>query len=65
MEELETKFREYIRCANAFGDEVSHELLLLLDELCDRWNISPDDLVEETAGRDGQANYNFLSRGRL
>jgi hypothetical protein len=53
MNELESKFRDYIQCANAFGDEVSTEMLTLLDELCDRLSIKPDDLVEEIARRDG------------
>jgi hypothetical protein len=53
MNELHSKFRDYIECAHAIGDEVSEEMLTLLDELCDRLSIKPDDLVEEIAQRDG------------
>jgi hypothetical protein len=32
---------------------VSPETLVMLDELCNRSNIKPDDLIEEMARRDG------------
>jgi hypothetical protein len=47
------KFHEYVLCAHARGDEVSDELLCMLDELCSRSHIHPDDLIEEMARRDG------------
>jgi len=53
MTDLESKFQNYIICARAFGDEVSPETLVMLDELCNRSNIKPDDLIEEMARRDG------------
>ena len=53
MNELESKFQDYIACARAFGDEVSPETLVMLDELCNRSHIEPDDLIEEMARRDG------------
>ncbi len=46
-------FYDYITCAHACGDEVSDEMLLMLDELCSRSNIKPDNLIEEIARRDG------------
>jgi hypothetical protein len=49
MKELESKFRDYILCARAFGDDVSPETLLMLDELCNRSDIKPDNLIEEMA----------------
>lgn len=53
MTELESKFHDYMTCAHACGDEVSDETLLMLDELCSRSHIHPDDLIEEIGRRDG------------
>lgn len=53
MRGLEAKFQDLIACARARGDEVSVETLLMLDELCKRSQIDPDDLIEEMARRDG------------
>ena len=53
MTDLESKFWDYIACARAYGNEVSPETLVMLDELCSRSNIKPDDLIEEMAWRDG------------
>jgi hypothetical protein len=53
MKDLASKFHDYIGCARALGHEVSDDMLLMLDELCSRSHIEPDDLVEEMAKRDG------------
>jgi hypothetical protein len=53
MTELESKFHDYIVCALECGDEVSNDMLLMLDELCKRSQIDPDDLIEEMGRRDG------------
>lgn len=61
MNELETKYRDYIRCARVLGDEVSGEMLTLLDELCNRLSIKPGDLAEEIARRDGLVKVRLKS----
>ena len=53
MRGLEAKFQDLIACARAHGDEVSPETLLMLDELCNRSHIKPDELIGEIAKRDG------------
>jgi hypothetical protein len=53
MTDLESKFQDYIVCARAHGDEVSPETPVMLDELCNRSHIKPDDLIGEIAKRDG------------
>ncbi|MGB2677810.1 MAG: hypothetical protein WAN12_12075 [Candidatus Acidiferrum sp.] len=53
MSELKSKFHDYIACAHACGDVVPDETLLMLDELCNRSHIEPDDLIGEIAKRDG------------
>lgn len=53
MTDLESRFQDFIVCARARGDKVSVETLLMLEELCDRSNIKPGDLIGEIAKRDG------------
>ena len=53
IQELESKFWDYIRCAHACGDHVSPEMLVMLDELCSRSHIHSDNLIEEMGRRDG------------
>jgi hypothetical protein len=45
MTELESQFQDYIVRARASGDEVSDEMLLMLDELCNRCHIKPEELI--------------------
>jgi hypothetical protein len=53
MEELASRFQDFIACARASGGYVSPETLLMLDELCNRSHIEAGDLIEQMAKRDG------------
>jgi len=65
MTELEYNFRDFIACARAFGEDVSPGTLLMLEELCSRSRIEPDDLVEELARRDGLVKVRLDSGGTI